>query len=83
MEIVVSALAVIVALSCLLALIYTGYFRKNRNTAKAQRTPTRADQPEQPGRSRSAPVARIPDEACAIESNHRSSLFPIRTSPSI
>lgn len=50
MEIVVSALAVIVALSCLLALIYTQYFRKDRDTVKAPRTSTRPDQPEQPGR---------------------------------
>lgn len=49
MEIVVSALAVIVALSCLLALIYTEYFRKDRNAAKARRTTAQPDEPGQPG----------------------------------
>ncbi len=42
MEIVVSALAVIVALSCLVALIYTEWFRKDRTaTVKTER---RADE---------------------------------------
>lgn len=49
MEIIVSALAVIVALSCFVALIYNDYFRKDRNAAKARRTPEQPGEPDHRG----------------------------------